>query len=133
MGCGSPFPPPSIMLAEWDVANESPDNNYSGSDYFKAGLLFLILALFFLPRGLGLNPIRRIAQLRRRKEKDRNSSQDGNEFADWDKNLAGENANTADPDAISNEEMRALRAGLIGKMAARTTSRNGAIVRKRAR
>ncbi|KAI1277933.1 hypothetical protein F5Y07DRAFT_398080 [Xylaria sp. FL0933] len=133
MGCGSPFPPANIMLAEWDVTNESLDNNYSGSDYFKAGLLILILALFFLPRGLGLSPIRRIAQLRRRREEDRNSSQDGNEFANWDKHLAGENANPADPDAISNEEMRALRAGFIGKMATRTISRNGAIARRRVR
>ncbi|KAI1346519.1 hypothetical protein F5Y01DRAFT_319657 [Xylaria sp. FL0043] len=133
MGCGSPFPPANIMLAEWDVANDSPNNSYSGSDYFKAGLLILILALFFLPRGFGLNPFRRIAQLRRRREEDWNSSQEGNEFANWNKHLAGEDANIDDPDAISSEELRALRAGFIGKMATKTTSRNRAIARRRVR
>lgn len=121
------------MWYKWDAATQSPSNNYSGTDYFKTGLLFLILVLLIMPRGLGLNPIRRIAQLRRQREDDRNLSQDGNEFADWDRHLAGENIATADPDAISTEEMRALRAGFVGKMATRTTSRNGAIARRRVR
>ncbi|KAJ3578875.1 hypothetical protein NPX13_g1686 [Xylaria arbuscula] len=133
MGCGPPYPPPSSLLYQWDVANANPNNNYSGNDYFKTGLIIFILALFFLPRNLNLNPIRRIAQLRRQTEESHDLPEDADEFADWDRHLAGENRDTDDPDAIRSEEMRALRAGFVGKMKATTTSKNGASARRRAR